>query len=188
MRLEVQQTSTWFQYKKITEFIQFLESEKVRMRYLKEKWIFLPNYKLSNYYTRTKEKSETPQLCIAYVWFTSANVISLKVWSITKIVINSNCDNVTMTEKINERSAYNALWFAWMNQPKKKEYVLGQRLRCNPLIINSREKKRSKQIFVNWCNFFIFFSVLLCNVFCFLQPFLLLFAGHQRIFIFKLSK
>lgn len=69
---------------------------------------------------KREEKSETPQLCIAYVWFTSANVISLKVWSITKIVINSNCDNVTMTEKINERSAYNALYsHERTNQPKK---------------------------------------------------------------------
>lgn len=55
------------------------------------------------------EIGDVRQLRITCVWFTSANVISLKVWSITKIVINSNCDDVTMTEKINERSAYKAL-------------------------------------------------------------------------------
>lgn len=102
------------------------------------------------------EIGDVRQLRITCVWFTSANVISLKVWSITKIVINSNCDDVTMTEKINERSAYKALnsTHRWATNSAFVDVSNA----INYQYSEEREKKQTKAL-VSWqCKLFGSFS------------------------------
>lgn len=133
------------------------------------------NYALENYDRCNYRRNRRHKLCIACVWLTSANVISLKVWSITKIVINSNCDIVTLTEKIIERCVHTTHYIRIDEQS-----IDAQRLRCNQLSIIRGNKKDPEQIFRR--NFFaIFFRFSVEFVFN-IKRFSLLFLKHWSNF------